>query len=188
MGATTCIQRRLSKWTLNKHSWPDSKIHPKCSFANYVNLFPSKRVVSNYFDMFTLQYPKQLFSFKVQIHTLFLILSSFDTLRKYIGSIAHSKSTLSTFCFCFVLFFEQGSYQSRWIQAPTSPYKSITHSKQFSFLSGITVIFFSVAEFKGALDNFSLIPNFFQKSWDFYTIEVFTYVVTACLILLATST
>ena len=32
-------------------------------------------------------------------------------------------------------------------------------------------------------------PIFFQKSWDFYTIRsVYLYVVTACLILLATST
>ena len=42
---------------------------------------------------------------------------------------------------------------------------------------------------KGALDNFSLIPPFFSKKVEiFIPLEVYTYVVTACLILLATST
>ena len=42
---------------------------------------------------------------------------------------------------------------------------------------------------KGALDNFSLIPRFlFQKIEIFKPLEVYTYVVTACLIFLATST
>ena len=41
---------------------------------------------------------------------------------------------------------------------------------------------------KGAQDNFSLIPIFFfKKSLDFYNIEVYIYVVTAFLILLAAS-
>ena len=50
---------------------------------------------------------------------------------------------------------------------------------------------YTCKEIKGALDNFSLIPQFFffQKSWEiFIPLEVYTYVVTACLILLATST
>ena len=35
--------------------------------------------------------------------------------------------------------------------------------------------------FKGALDNFSLIPNFFFKKVEiFISLEVYTYVVTAC--------
>ena len=43
--------------------------------------------------------------------------------------------------------------------------------------------------FKGALDNFSLIPQFFSKKVEiFIPLEVYTYVVTACSILLATST
>ena len=43
--------------------------------------------------------------------------------------------------------------------------------------------------FKGALDNFSLIPRFFFKKVEsFIPLEVYTYVVTACLILLASST
>ena len=43
--------------------------------------------------------------------------------------------------------------------------------------------------FKGALDNFSLIPRFLSKKVEiFIPLEVYTYVVTACLILLATST
>ena len=42
--------------------------------------------------------------------------------------------------------------------------------------------------FKGALDNFSLVPRFFQKIEIFIPLEVYTYVVNACLILLATST
>ena len=44
--------------------------------------------------------------------------------------------------------------------------------------------------FKGALDNFSLIPQFFFKqSWDFCTLRsIYLDVVTACSILLATST
>ena len=34
---------------------------------------------------------------------------------------------------------------------------------------------------KGALDNFSLIPNFFFKKVEiFISLEVYTYVVTAC--------
>ena len=34
---------------------------------------------------------------------------------------------------------------------------------------------------KGALDNFSLIPNFFSKKVEFFiSLEVYTYVVTAC--------
>ena len=42
---------------------------------------------------------------------------------------------------------------------------------------------------KGALDNFSLIPQFFFKKVEiFIPLEVYTYVVTTCLILLATST
>ena len=43
---------------------------------------------------------------------------------------------------------------------------------------------------KGALDNFSLILRFFllKKAEILIPLEVFTYVVTACLILLATST
>ena len=42
---------------------------------------------------------------------------------------------------------------------------------------------------KGALDNLSLIPQFFFKKVElFIPLEVYTYVVTACLILLATST
>ena len=42
---------------------------------------------------------------------------------------------------------------------------------------------------KGALDNFSLIPQFFFKKIEIVVpIELYTYVVTACLILLATST
>ena len=42
---------------------------------------------------------------------------------------------------------------------------------------------------KGALDNFSLIPKFFFKKVEiFILLEVYTYVVTVCLILLATST
>ena len=41
---------------------------------------------------------------------------------------------------------------------------------------------------KGALDNFSLIPRFFFKKVEiFIPLEVYTYVVTACSILLATS-
>ena len=40
---------------------------------------------------------------------------------------------------------------------------------------------------KGALDNFSLIPRFFSKKLRL-PLEVYTYVVTAYLILLATST
>ena len=36
-------------------------------------------------------------------------------------------------------------------------------------------------QFKGALDNFSLIPNFFSKNVEiFISLEVYTYVVTAC--------
>ena len=36
-----------------------------------------------------------------------------------------------------------------------------------------------IGKLKGALDNFSLIPRFVLKSWDFYTIRsVYTYVVT----------
>ena len=43
--------------------------------------------------------------------------------------------------------------------------------------------------FKGALDNFSLIPQFFFKKIEiFIPLEVYTFVVAACLILLATST
>ena len=47
-----------------------------------------------------------------------------------------------------------------------------------------------VKSVKGALDNFSLIPHFFffKKVEIFIPFEVYTYVVTACLILLATST
>ena len=42
---------------------------------------------------------------------------------------------------------------------------------------------------KGARDNLSLIPQFFSKKVEiFIPLEVYTYVVTACLILLATST
>ena len=44
-------------------------------------------------------------------------------------------------------------------------------------------------KFKEALDNFSLIPRFlFKKVEIFISFEVYTYVVAACLILLATST
>ena len=36
-------------------------------------------------------------------------------------------------------------------------------------------------EVKGALDNFSLIPKFFSKKLRFFlSLEVYTYVVTAC--------
>ena len=36
-------------------------------------------------------------------------------------------------------------------------------------------------DFKGALDNFSLIPKFFFKKVEIFTsLEVYTYVVTAC--------
>ena len=43
--------------------------------------------------------------------------------------------------------------------------------------------------FKGVLDNFSLIPNFFFKKVEIVIpLEAYTYVVTVCLILLATST
>ena len=43
--------------------------------------------------------------------------------------------------------------------------------------------------FKGALDNFSLIPRFFfEKFENFIPLEVCSYEVNACLILLATST
>ena len=43
--------------------------------------------------------------------------------------------------------------------------------------------------FKGALDNFSLIPQFlFKKDEILIPLQVYTYVMTACLILLATST
>ena len=42
---------------------------------------------------------------------------------------------------------------------------------------------------KGALDNFNLIPRFFSKKVEiFIPLEVYPYVVTACSILLATST
>ena len=41
---------------------------------------------------------------------------------------------------------------------------------------------------KGALDNFSLIARFFFKVEIFIPLEVYAYLVTACLILLATST
>ena len=41
---------------------------------------------------------------------------------------------------------------------------------------------------KGALDNFSLILDFFKKVEIFIPLEVYTYVVSACSILLATST
>ena len=42
---------------------------------------------------------------------------------------------------------------------------------------------------KGALDNFSFIPQFFFKKVEiFIPLEVYTYVVTACSILFATST
>ena len=38
-----------------------------------------------------------------------------------------------------------------------------------------------VKNVKGALDNFSLIPNFFFKKVEiFISLEVYTYVVTAC--------
>ena len=41
--------------------------------------------------------------------------------------------------------------------------------------------FSSFFQFKGALDNFSLIPNFFFKKVEiFIPLEVYTYVVTAC--------
>ena len=48
----------------------------------------------------------------------------------------------------------------------------------------------SYIEYKGALNNFSLIPAFFFQKIKIFTPleEVYTYVVTACLILLATST
>ena len=46
-----------------------------------------------------------------------------------------------------------------------------------------------IVPIKGALDNFSLIPRFFSKKVEiFIPLEVYTYVVTACSILLATST
>ena len=55
-----------------------------------------------------------------------------------------------------------------------------------------TVIFGTVKDgsldIKGALDNFSLIPIFSKKVEIFIPLEVYTYVVTACLILLATLT
>ena len=41
---------------------------------------------------------------------------------------------------------------------------------------------------KGALDNFRLIPRFKKKVEIFILLEVYNYVMTACLILLATST
>ena len=43
-------------------------------------------------------------------------------------------------------------------------------------------------EFKGALDDFSLISQFFKKVEIFISQEVYTFVVTAWLILLAAST
>ena len=40
---------------------------------------------------------------------------------------------------------------------------------------------YSYIYIKGALDNFSLIPNFFFKKVEiFISLEVYTYVVTAC--------
>ena len=57
-------------------------------------------------------------------------------------------------------------------------------SKEFK--SGIEILLSQVL-FKEALNNFSLIPNFFfQKSWDFYTIRRICYVINACVFLLAT--
>ena len=60
-------------------------------------------------------------------------------------------------------------------------------------LSRLEALFLEVASYalKGTLDNFILIPQFFfQKNGDFYSIRnvLYTYVVTACSILLATST
>ena len=47
----------------------------------------------------------------------------------------------------------------------------------------------AILQVKGALDNFSLNPDFFFKKVEiFIPLEMCTYVVTACLILLATST
>ena len=45
----------------------------------------------------------------------------------------------------------------------------------------IQLYYFILSKLKGALDNFSLIPNFFFKKVEiFISLEVFTYVVTAC--------
>ena len=41
--------------------------------------------------------------------------------------------------------------------------------------------FDTITSIKGALDNFSLIPKFFSKKLRFFiSLEVYTYVVTAC--------
>ena len=53
----------------------------------------------------------------------------------------------------------------------------------------IIIMIIIISFLKGALDNFSLISQFFFKKVEiFIPLEVYTYVVTACLILLATST
>ena len=41
-------------------------------------------------------------------------------------------------------------------------------------------VFFDAIYLKGALDNFSLIPNLKKKVEIFISLEVYTYVVTAC--------
>ena len=42
-------------------------------------------------------------------------------------------------------------------------------------------MFYFLLGLKGALDNFSLVPNFFFKKVEiFISLEVYTYVVTAC--------
>ena len=51
------------------------------------------------------------------------------------------------------------------------------------------IVFDYKEQLKGAVDNFSLNPPiFFKKVEIFIPLEVYTYEVTACLILLATST
>ena len=64
------------------------------------------------------------------------------------------------------------------IKLPSFNYKNIpSNGANIRFAGKIK----QVDQFKGALDNFSLIPIFFFKKVEiFISLEVYTYVVTAC--------
>ena len=74
--------------------------------------------------------------------------------------------------------FVSGVYQSaNGAEAHNSKYRITRHHLSNAFF-----------QIKGALDNFSLIPWFFSKSWDFYTIRSVYICSNSWLILFATST
>ena len=76
------------------------------------------------------------------------------------------KSTINNVVFCFNQYF-----------------------LHYQYLNLVIWIVITSNTLKGALDNFSLIPRFFFKKVEiFIPLEVYTYVVTARLILLATPT